>query len=128
MWRATQRSLWSARPLLLRRGAGAVWSTFLWFPTWHLQASLLAGLAAKAGKASSAAEAKPMNEAVNSIAQPSDRPANEYPSWLGNLTQPGRTLGELKRIPVEQRSTDDVGLPQLPATNRMTDSSCSAKC
>lgn len=122
MWRAPQSSLWSARPLLLRRGAVAVWSTFVWFPTWHLQASLLAGLAAKAG------EAKPMNEAVNSISQPSDRPANEYPSWLGNLTQPGRTLGELKRIPVEQRSTDDVGLPQLPATNCMTDFSCSAKC
>lgn len=78
-------------------------------PNLEFQLSLLAGLAAKASKASSAAEAKPLDEAVNSISQPSDRPANEYPSWLGNLTQPGRTLGELKRIPVEQRSTDDVG-------------------
>lgn len=67
------------------------------------------GLAAKAGKASSAAEAKPLAEAVGSISQPSDRPATDYPSWLSNLTEPGKTLGELKRTPAEQRSNHDVG-------------------
>lgn len=85
----------------------------------HYQYSTLlaAGLAAKAGKASSAAEAKPPSEAVNSISQPSDRPASEYPSWLDNLTRPGRTLGELKRTPAEQRSKEDVWLDRSPAAN-----------
>ncbi|KAL3147764.1 mitochondrial translation [Trebouxia sp. C0010 RCD-2024] len=88
---STCRSLWSARPALLRRG-----------------------LAAKAGKASSAAEAKPLAEAVGSISQPSDRPATDYPSWLSNLTEPGKTLGELKRTPAEQRSNhDDMRLLKL---------------
>lgn len=81
---ANCRSLWSANPALLRRG-----------------------LAAKAGKASSAAEAKPLAAAVDNIPRPSDRPASEYPSWLNNLTQPGKTLGELKRTPAEQMTQDD---------------------
>ena len=114
MWLTIRRSLWSADPMLLRRGMNANGNSENLFayhglPTWHSQVSLSVGLAAKAGKASSAAEAKPLNEAVSSISQPSDRPASEYPSWLSNLTQPGRTLGELRRTPAEQRSTDDVG-------------------
>ena len=71
----------------------------------------VAGLAAKAGKkASSAAEAKSVEEAVNSVAQVSERPASEYPSWLDNLTKHSKTLGELKRTPAEERSEAEVRL------------------
>lgn len=72
-----------------------------------------AGLAAKAGKPSSAKEAKSLDEAVSSVSKLSDRPATEYPSWLQSLTKPGKTLGELKRTPVEDRTYNDVRLHWL---------------
>lgn len=72
------------------------------------------GLAAKAGKPSSAKEAKSLDEAVSSVSKLSDRPATEYPSWLQSLTKPGKTLGELKRTPVEDRTyNDDLRLLKL---------------
>ena len=133
---ATCRNLWSAHPALLRRGTVTYWCNG--YPVCGLLESRCltqeylwpsAGLAAKAGKASSAAEAKPLAEAVSSTSQPSERPASDYPSWLNNLTEPGKTLGELRRTPAEERTKHDVGLDWLCLNSvRLLRSQCCLSC
>ncbi len=73
---------------------------------------LHAGLAAKAGKPSSAAPAQAKVEASTST-EPDSKPAVDYPDWLGRLTKPGRTLGELRRTPEDERTMTDVSHSML---------------
>ncbi|KAL0032492.1 hypothetical protein WJX77_003739 [Trebouxia sp. C0004] len=69
---------------------------------------VLAGFAAKAAKGGKA----PATTAANAVSETSNTPTEakpdvDYPDWLSDLTQPGKTLGELRRTLEDERDMAD---------------------
>ena len=70
---------------------------------------MLAGFAAKAEKGGKAPATTAANAGSETSSSPSEaKPDVDYPDWLSDLTKPGKTLGELRRTPEDERDMADV--------------------
>lgn len=65
-----------------------------------------AAKAAKGGKAPATTAANAGSETPSSSSEA--KPDVDYPDWLSDLTKPGKTLGELRRTPEDERDMADV--------------------
>jgi len=64
-----------------------------------------AAKAAKGGKAPATTAANAGSETPSSSSEA--KPDVDYPDWLSDLTKPGKTLGELRRTPEDERDMAD---------------------
>jgi len=71
---------------------------------------VLAGFAAKAAKGGKAPATTVANAGSEISISSEAKPGVDYPEWLSDLTKPGKTLGELRRTPEDERDLAAVSL------------------
>lgn len=72
-------------------------------PSLHL----FRGFAAKAAKGGKSPTAPTAAIEAPSSSVPETKSDVDYPDWLGGLIKPGKTLGELRRTPEDERTMAD---------------------
>lgn len=69
---------------------------------------MLAGFAAKAAKGGKSPTTSTAAVEAPGTSVPEAKADVDYPDWLGGLTKPGKTLGELRRTPEDERTMAEV--------------------